>query len=133
MSSAPEKRPVQSSRLVLRLSRSPKKRPRARIAPTQSVAPMPSKNRKRAKAHAIFAGDGRSEGGEAGDELGDHEGDVAAAAEGVLCFADAGGGLKRELAEDAQDVVAVAAADEEPGAVGCERRGDADERGPRES
>ena len=79
------------------------------------------------------AGDRRGERGQAGDELGDHEGDAAAAAEGVLGAADAGGGLKRQLAKDPQHMVPVAAADEEPGAVGGEGSGDADEQGQRES
>jgi len=74
-------------------------------------------------AHAVLAGDWRSHGGQAGNELGDHEGNGASAAEGVGGAADADGGFHRELAEQAEDMVPVAAADEEPGAVGDERSG----------
>ena len=95
ISSAPEKRPAQSSRLGLRLRASPKRRPTESKRATQRVAPMPSKKQEAAEAHAVFAGNGRGQRGQAGNKLGDHEGDVAAAAEGVLGVADAGGGLER--------------------------------------
>ncbi len=57
-SSAPENRPAQLSRLGLRLSRSPKKRPTASSTPTQSVAPMPSKNRNGAKSMPFWPATG---------------------------------------------------------------------------
>ena len=46
-SSAPEKRPAQSSRLGLRLSRSPKNLPAVSSTPIHNVAPIPSNSRKR--------------------------------------------------------------------------------------
>ena len=85
------------------------------------------------EAHAVLAGDGWGERGQAGNELGDHQGDGAAAAKGVLGAADADGGFERHFAENAQDMVPVAAANEEPGAVGDERGGEAGQQGERES
>ena len=64
-----------------------------------------------------MAGDGGGDGGEAGDEFGEEEGYGAAAGEVALGFGDAGGGFKREAAEEAEDFTAVAAAKEVPHAV----------------
>src|SRR5437879_6570426 len=68
--------------------------------------------------HAGLAGDGGGDGAEPGDELGKEEGDGAAAGEVVFRFADAGGGLEGEAAEELEDTVAVAAAQGEPDAIG---------------
>ena len=70
--------------------------------------------------HAGLAGDGRGNGGEAGDELGEEESDRAATLEVALCLGDAGAGVEGETAEEAEDAVSVAAAEEEPHAVGDE-------------
>jgi len=83
------------------------------------------KEQKLGNAHAVFASNGRRERGQARNEFGNDEGEAATAAKGVLSAAHAGGGLKGELAEDAQHMVAVAAADEEPGCVCHKRRGEA--------
>ena len=69
-SKAPEKRPTQLNRLGSRLSASPKSRPAASSAPIQRVAPMLSNTRKVKYAHPVLAGDGRGQGGQAGNELG---------------------------------------------------------------
>ena len=75
---------------------------------------------------------GGASGGQAGDELGVQERDAAAPAEGVLGLAHADGGLHGELAQEAQHVVAVAAADDEPGRVGDQAGRHAGHQGERE-
>ena len=77
---------------------------------------------KTAERHAILARDGRSQCGQAGHKFGNHKGDFAAAAKGVLCTPDTDGWLHGELAQDSQHVMAVLAANEIPGAV-CRQRG----------
>ncbi len=77
--------------------------------------------------HAGLAGDGRRDGGEAGDELGEEKSGGTAALEVVLGLGDAGVGVEGETAEEAQDAVSVAAAEEEPDAVGDEAGDEDDE------
>ncbi len=70
------------------------------------------------EGHAGLSGDGCGDGGEAGDELGEEQSDRAAAGEVALGFGDAGGGLERESAEEAEDAATVSAAEEVPDAIG---------------
>ena len=122
-SSAPENRPAQFEQAGIALEQVAEEAAggQQRTHPERGADAV--KKQKAAKAHAVLAGDGRSQRGQAGHELGNHQRDAAAAAKGVLGSADADGRLQRELAEDAQHMVAVSAADEEPGAVGRERGG----------
>ena len=70
------------------------------------------------EAHAIFACNGRGECGQAGHEFCNHEGDLATAAKGILGAADTDGWFEGHFAEQAQDMMAVVATDQEPGAIG---------------
>src|SRR5271165_5914762 len=76
---------------------------------------------KSAELHAVLASHGRRQNAQAGHKLGEHEHDAAAAREGVLSASNAGGGLERQLAEQTQYVVPLAAADEEPHDIRDER------------
>src|ERR1019366_9648015 len=79
------------------------------------------KQQKAPVTHSILAGHGRSQRGQAGYKLGIKQRGGAAAAEGLLGAADADGWLKGKFAKDAQNVVAVAPPDQEPGCVRGER------------
>ena len=64
--------------------------------------------------HAGLAGDGRRDGGEAGDELGEEESGRTTAREVVFGLGDAGVGVERQTAEETDDTGSVAAAEVEP-------------------
>ena len=78
--------------------------------------------------HAGLAGDGRRDGGEPGNEFREEQGLGAATGEVALGLGDAGGGLEREAAEQADDAGAVAAAQGVPERVGDEAGGDDSEK-----
>ena len=93
--------PSQAKKGALFLAMSPKKRPaRMKVSPQMSE-PARSQARKRGVGHAGLAGDGRGDGAEAGDELGEEQRDGAATGEVALGLADAGGGFKGEIGRGA--------------------------------
>jgi hypothetical protein len=75
----------------------------------------------------------RSQRGKAGHKLGNHQRDGAAAAKGVLCTPDADRRFQRQFAQDAQHMVPVAAANEEPDAVCHQRRNQPSQQGKRKT
>jgi len=72
--------------------------------------------------HSALPGDRRRENPKPGHEFGEHEHSSTAAAKGVLGAANTGGGFERELAEQAQHMMPMAAADEKPNTVSEQRR-----------
>ena len=91
------------------------------FAPDERAGEIPGEEAR--DGHAGLAGDGSGNGAEAGDELCEEQGGGAAAVEVALGFADAGGGLKGEAAEELEYAVAVATTEEEPDGVGYEAGG----------
>ena len=91
ISSAPENRPTQFSRLGSRLRASPNSLPTASSVPIQRRRPNAVEEQKAAVSHAVFAGHWRSQRGQPGHKLGNHQRDCAAAAKGVLRLANTNG------------------------------------------